>query len=178
MKPSQHIFDKIIHDQPKHPLMENNIRGVFVEYLIADILGYGWVVKDGSWNEWDIDGPNGEKLEIKQSAYLQTWCRQDQPEGQYRISNPSFDIAAKTGYDSGVKTRPADIYIFALHTEKNIEKADHRILKQWEFYVVDKDALPEGQKNISLGPVSRLTSPTSANGLLAEVESMGAFTHD
>ncbi len=178
MIPSQHIFDKIIHDQSKSPLMENNIRGVFAEYLIADILGAGWKVKDGSWNEWDIDGPNGEKLEIKQSAFLQTWCKQNQPEGQYKISKPSFDIAAKTGYNSGIKTRPADIYIFALHIEKNIEKADHRILEQWEFYVVDKKILPKGQKRIGLGPISRLATPVRAKDLLVEIENVGASTHD
>ena len=66
------------------------------------------------------------RLEVKQSAALQTWMAQG------KCSTPSFGIAAKTGYSSNgadwrqAPGRHADIYVFALHPETGSETADHR----------------------------------------------------
>ena len=175
MIPSQHIFERIIVDQSKNRLMDNSWRGVFAEYLIADILGDGWHVKDGNWNAWDIDGPNAEKIEVKSSAFIQPWCKNNMPKGEYRISRPDFDIAAKfpdnTKQEERIKTRPADIYIFALHAERDYKNADHRVSGQWKFYVVSKDSLPKGQGRIGLNPLRKIVTSVRDNELQNKVES-------
>jgi len=91
--PSEHIFNRIVQDQSRGWISENNLRGIFAEYLVADALGDGWTVKNGSWNLWDIDGPNGERIEVKSSAYLQSWTEEALRRKGYRPSPPSFDIA-------------------------------------------------------------------------------------
>jgi len=178
MVPSHHIFEKIIKDQSNKKLIENNLRGVFVEYLIVDILGLGWSVCDGSWNSWDIDGPNATRLEVKSSAYIQSWYNWSVSQGREGISVPRFDIAERKSFWDGESEvefkglgRAAHLYIFALHAEKDPEVADHRVPEQWNFYIVKSETLPVGQKSIGLSGIQKLSKPVSADNLLNEVNS-------
>ena len=170
------IFRKIMEDQFSQPILENNLRGTYAEYLVAGLLGEGWSVKSGSWNAWDIDGPNGEKLEVKSSAYLQTWTEEGEARKSYKPNPPSFGIAEHKydywGEPLAEPDRPADAYVFALHIEQDPRLADQRKPEQWRFYVVPTHRLPKGQKRISLAPLSRLVDPVSSDRLKAEVASV------
>jgi hypothetical protein len=50
----------------------NNVRGVFAEWLVAHILEIPQEVRD-SWAEYDLITPEGVTIEVKASAYLQSW---------------------------------------------------------------------------------------------------------
>ena len=162
--PSQHIFDRIIADQSRNPLIENNLRGIFAEYLVADILGEGWEVCDGTYADYDLLGPMGAKLEVKSSAFIQSWWRMSVEEGASPISKPKFSIKERLG-KCGNRRRAADVYVFALHESKDTGVADHRRVEQWGFYVCLTASLPTGQKTITLGPLTRLASYGKADTL-------------
>jgi hypothetical protein len=174
--PSQHIFDRIVADQSQNPILENNLRGIFAEYLVADLLGPEWSVRPGSWNSWDVDGPKGERIEVKSSAYLQTWTEEYLKRDGYKPSPPSFDIAERAfdywGEPLPSPTRQAHAYVFALHAERDAGIADQRRSEQWQFFVVATARLPVGQRRIGLTSLAKLTEPVSAVGLRAIVLSV------
>ena len=149
-------------------LIENNVRGVFVEYLIAEILGEGWTVSS-TWDSWDLNGPCGAKVEVKSSSFLQSWHKADEFTNGKALPKPTFDIAARTGRWEGndwiaEPGRAASVYIFAIHTETNFELADQRKLSQWEFYVATAKSLPV-QKSISLSRLQKLFKKKTSDQL-------------
>jgi hypothetical protein len=141
-------------------LLSNTLRGILAEFLVAKALG----VADGVRKEWDavdVTAPNGTHVEVKSAAYVQSWQ-------QAKPSTISFDIAKKrswraesTTYDDQLK-RSADVYVFALLTEKDRAKVDPLDLTQWTFHVLATAVLNTkvgDQKTISLAPLLKL-NPT------------------
>ena len=55
-------------------LRANNVRGVFAEWLVAKLLNLNPQTRD-SWAGWDLETPEGIKIEVKTSAYLQSWSQ-------------------------------------------------------------------------------------------------------
>ncbi|MUL34818.1 hypothetical protein [Gloeocapsopsis dulcis] len=67
-------------------LLSNTLRGRLAEFLVASALG----VASGTRVEWDaidVVSPSGVKVEVKSSAYLQSW--------RGRPSRITFDIQHK-----------------------------------------------------------------------------------
>ncbi|WP_020038186.1 hypothetical protein [Salipiger mucosus] len=147
------------------PEMQNNLRGLWVEAMVCELLGDGWIYTGNDWSAWDLEREDGLRVEIKQSAMYQSWGPS--------ISPPRFSIATPKGYypdgetyvanDTG--SRMAHIYIFAWH-----DRADQRIVSEWNFYVVETSRLPEGQKSISLNALTKLVAPVSATELRNRLE--------
>lgn len=136
------------------PLVTNSLRGLLVEAMIAEVLEPHWNWCGADWSSWDFERGDGLRLEVKQSAYLQTWA----PPAHGRIST-SFDIRERTGHWEGAvfieeRGRAADVYVFAYHGEQDAT-ADHREPSQWLFHVVPAPALPATQR-ISLKAVQCL----------------------
>ena len=133
-------------------IVSNVWRGLIAEYLVAQAVGIGEGARD-EWAMYDIHTPDGLKIEVKSSAYLQSWYQ----EGP---SSVGFDIGPKLGWDSASNTyeaeprRSADLYVFALHSHSG-DKAtlDPLNVSQWEFYVLPTARLNEKcptQKKIKL----------------------------
>ncbi len=152
------------------PLISNNYRGLLVEAIVAEALGSEWKWVSEDWSAWDFERSDGMRLEVKQSAALQSWHRSG-----LKRPNPRFDCAARTGRWAGSIWIPepqrfADIYVFAYHSEMNAELADHRVSDQWAFFVVPETSLPV-QKSIGLTKVKELALQASHTNLRAVVES-------
>ena len=181
-----------LHDQVVDHLMKrfygrrliNNVyRGDYVEGLILSALGKQWK-PIGEWGGWDLERDDGIRLEVKQSAALQSWHT---AASAGKPSPSSFDIAPRGGYstDAGVwrevdpPVRSADIYIFALDPEKAPDIADHRRADQWEFYVVRESKLPpkpqktKTQKR-SISTVKKLAAAVTYDELAAKVTELAA----
>lgn len=144
-------------------LCSNLMRGVLAEYMIAKAVN-GCAGIRCEWDAWDVVTPEGIKVEVKTSAYLQTWK-------QRKLSAIGFDIGPKQGGDAaqntvaGPPTRLADVYVFALlaHTEK--ATLDPLDVNQWEFFVLRTAVLNERcpkQKTLSLGSLLKL-GPTKVS---------------
>jgi hypothetical protein len=80
----------------------------------------------------------GTEIEVKSSAYLQSW-------EQKQLSDIKFDIVS----------RAADIHIFCIQTDKLTSDADLLNPERWKFYVVPTRLLP-AQKSIALTPLNNL----------------------
>jgi hypothetical protein len=136
-------------------LIQNNLRSIIVEAMVAKALGSDWRWSSADWAPYDFEGPNGVRLEVKQSAAHQTWSTPTS-----KPSKPLYDVAPRKGFfvqgpdDSAWTTkigRNADVYIFARNDVVG-EQADHRDPAQWRFYVVPAGDLPP-TKTIGLAAI-------------------------
>ena len=173
---TQRLVERVYHQR----LIGNVERGAYVECLIELALSElrpPWSLT-GTWAAWDLEqAESGARIEIKQSAALQTWSAPNAVPSTG--ASPTFDIAPRSGYyaadDSGwianeTPQRLADLYVMARHNEMDPSIADHRLPEQWQFYVVPEHRLPPRQKSISLGPLSRLAEACGFDDLAAAVE--------
>ena len=53
-------------------LISNTARGLFAEYIVASDIGIVNGVNQ-SWLEYDLKSPEGIRIEVKTSAYIQDW---------------------------------------------------------------------------------------------------------
>jgi hypothetical protein len=161
---ARHLFDV--------PVIQNQYRSAFVEALIAPYLkSSGWSYTGDDWKGWDFEHSNGARMEIKQSAAVQTWHRRDG-----KRTKGQFDIAARSGYfDELAKWtaepgRCADVYVFAWNGHGHDDGVDHHDQTQWQFYVVPSAMLPEGQQSISLSKLKKLAAELRISDLAAALD--------
>lgn len=154
------------------PLITNVLRGLIVEAIIALALEPDWEWCSADYASWDFQRSDGLRLEVKQSAYRQSW---DTP-ATAKVS-PGFDVKARTG--RWEKTtfiaepgRAADLYVLAYHDRRD-EGADHRNPLQWEFFVLPATAIPPVAR-IALNSVRRLTQPVRIDNLASRVGAVAA----
>ena len=82
------------------------------------------------------------KIEVKSSAYIQTW-------GQKSLSTINFSISPSYGWNyenntyENEKKRQSDIYVFCLLDCKEQEKIQPTNVMQWKFFVLSTKFLNE-----------------------------------
>jgi len=136
-------------------LVTNVLRGQVAEAIVALALEPEWNWCSADYSGWDFERADGLRLEVKQSAAMQSWSTG-------KPSKAIFDVAARTGYwEAGTEWiakagRPAHLYVFAHHGIYG-DDADHRDPSQWGFYVVPSHVLPD-VKQLGLATISTLTS--------------------
>ncbi len=138
-------------------LVGNTARGVLAEYIVARALKIpiGEEIRD-EWAPFDLETPDGIKIEVKSAAYVQSWK-------QSRLSRISFGTPKTGEWDSesgrflSEPKRRADVYVFALFAQREmpIEPLD---LDQWKFYALSTQKLDD-RKSISLSALEKLVSP-------------------
>lgn len=138
-------------------LLSNALRGKLGEFLVACDLG----VSDGIRNEWDsfdLRTKAGARVEVKTSAYLQSWH-------QERLSKVSFGIAPTYAWEGSTnrfsteRKRHADVYVFCLLAHKDKKTVEPLNVSQWEFFVLPTRLLNEAfgsQKTITLSSLKKL----------------------
>lgn len=140
-------------------LMDNAERGALAEFLVAKAVG------DKSdhrvnWDRYDVTSDEGITIEVKTSAYLQSW-------GQDKLSVLNFGIGKTYGYDNKTNSyenerkRQADVYVFCVFKEKDQENVNVLDTSQWDFYVLSVKRLNEDtyyadRKSISLAALLKL----------------------
>lgn len=136
-------------------IIQNDLRALVVEVIVHYALTPDWRHCSGDWYGWDFEHKDGARLEVKQSALLQTWA------ASRSKPSPRFDVRERTGYWENGNTwiaqpgRYAQIYVFAYHGIDG-ETADHRDPLQWQFHVVRTSALPAA-RTIGLSAVATLS---------------------
>lgn len=115
-------------------LSNNTFRGMLAEYIVACDLGFEKGTRT-EWDAYDLITNEGIKVEVKSSAYLQSWY-------QTKLSKIEFSICPTNAWEASSNTysserkRQADVYVFALlkHLDKlTLNPLD---LDQWQFYVL------------------------------------------
>ncbi|MHA6643739.1 hypothetical protein [Mesorhizobium sp. A623] len=148
------------------PLVNNVLRSIISEAIVDAALDDNWTWCSADWAGIDFQHADGTRLEVKQSAALQSWQNADKKPSQSR-----FDIARRSGFwESSITWIPtpgrnADIYVFAYHPVTDDAVADHRDPSQWLFYVVEESGLPRVAKTISLAAVRKLVDPVGVDEL-------------
>src|SRR5271169_6312054 len=126
------LIRQLAADLFNQKIMSNLVRPLYIERLIAHLLGARWLYVGGDWSGWDIQRDDFARIEVKQSAARQTWS--ERPDRAGKQTRPIFDIRERKGYFAKGGTRwvatpgrPADLYIFAWHGRyEPKEVVDHR----------------------------------------------------
>lgn len=137
-------------------LLSNTLRGALAEFIVATALDIDSGTSRVNWYEYDLLYGN-TRIEVKSSAYLQSWER----EGFSRISftiYPARPVTASLWDDNDI-SRHSDVYVFCLFKSKDRDTANPMMLEQWEFFVVktsDIDKLLGNQRTVTLSTVKSL----------------------
>ncbi|MCP4367843.1 MAG: hypothetical protein GY797_06990 [Deltaproteobacteria bacterium] len=143
-------------------LQANDVRGIFAEWLIAKLLDIPLNVRD-SWIEWDLMTSEGVKIEVKTSAYLQTWS-QKRPSQIVFTGLKGRKLDSETNQYAREATYNADIYVFCVQIEQDPNKWDALDLEQWRFYLLLKEQIERlNQKSLSLKPLTKISQEMTAD---------------
>jgi len=138
-------------------LISNATRGVLAEYLVAVALELDQGVRS-EWDAYDLETEDGVKIEVKSSAYIQSWyqCKLSQIIFSIR---PTFAWDFKTNLQAKEKKRQADIYVFCLLHHKDQNTINPMDMSQWIFYVISTKQLESAcfeRKSITLKKLKSL----------------------
>lgn len=144
-------------------LVGNALRGVLAEYIVATAVSSNMNTRK-EWDAYDVETPEGIKVEVKSGAYIQSWS-------QKRLSTIQFGVPQTQGWDaktnsySTQKNRPSDVYVFCVLAHKDQETINPLNMDQWVFYVISTTALTKAlgsQKTVSLSRLLKL-GPKAVN---------------
>lgn len=122
-------------------LRDNTERGVLAEFLVARAVGATQGIRV-SWDNYDVLAPDGTRIEVKASAYLQSWTQKRHSQIVFgRLSGLEFD-ATRNEFGTERRVR-ADVFVFCVHTERDPAIYDALDVSKWEFYVIDAQAIHE-----------------------------------
>lgn len=138
-------------------LVGNTERGKLAEYIVAMAIGKADEIST-SWDSYDLATPDGVRIEVKTSGYLQTW-------EQKSLSNINFGIRPTHAWNSKENifdeliARQADVYVFCVHKHTEQDTLNPLDINQWDFYTLSTKVLNEkatNQKTITLNGVISL----------------------
>jgi hypothetical protein len=115
-------------------LSSNAERGKFAEYLVALAMHCANGVSE-EWASYDLLSPEGVKIEVKTSAYLQTWAQNELSTIRFSIKSSRAWNADTGAYDAETK-RQADVYVFCVENCKVQDILNPLDMNQWDFYPV------------------------------------------
>lgn len=150
--------------------MSNTAWGVFAEFLVACALGITDEPKV-EWLAYDLKY-KGRKIEVKSSAYLQSWYQKEHSKfifgiGEKRAWDP------KTNKMTPNSKRWSDCYIFSLYGEKDKSKANVMDVSAWEFIVLPTKIINskfKDQKTVGWKSLVKLTNPVKYANLKEDIK--------
>lgn len=143
-------------------LLNNALRGTIAEFIVAKAVNATNQVRV-EWDAFDLVTSEGLKIEVKSSAYLQSWK-------QERDSSIQFSIRSAKGWDATTNIsatesiRSADVYVFCLLKEKNRRLVNPLNIDQWEFFIISTEQINREkgkQKTIGINSLLKM-SPIKA----------------
>lgn len=131
-------------------ILSNRNRAIYAEFLVGSSLDVVNIPKI----EWDgVDLLyKGRKIEVKSSAFIQSWK-------QRKLSPIRFDISKKKAWyaeDNTFETEPvraADCYVFCLYAETDESKVNVLDIRDWQFYVLSTEEIESelgNQKSVGI----------------------------
>ena len=144
-------------------VLDNTERGIVAEFLVANALGLTDKPRV-EWGSYDLKTSAGTKIEVKSSAYLQSWHQKKRSAIVFGIARRKEAWDPNTGVSQthDPPVRFADIYVFCLLKHKNKPTVDPLDTEQWEFYAVSTSRINEKKprsKTIGLQPLRDLAGP-------------------
>lgn len=153
-------------------ILGNTERGKIAEYIVAMALDTHRGTRT-EWDSYDIRTEEGIKIEVKSSAYLQTWAQKTYSRIDFGIQPTQIDNTYNT--NDQTRKRRADVYVFCVITCKEQDSVNPLDLDQWDFYVLStnklNDKIPD-QKKICLAGIQELGArKTNYSGLYQAIHS-------
>lgn len=147
-------------------LVENTTRGILGELIVGIALGLDMSKVKYNWGVCDLIQPDGTKIEVKTSAYMQTW-------NENKLSNIKFS-GLKTRNANGLDVRSkedynSEYYIFCIQNAKSHQEYDQFSLDKWQFKIVARETLAKRNvKSITLNSLQKIAPDTFSFGSLKE----------
>ena len=134
-------------------LRMNIVRGVLAEFLVAKAVGAKEPVRV-AWDNWDVVSASGVSIEVKSSAYLQSWPQRKHSTISFTgLSARRWD--AKEGFGDDREVR-ADVFVFAIQTCREPASYDALDVRQWRFHVVPASIVRRhGTRSVGIGFLER-----------------------
>lgn len=104
-------------------LLSNTTRGLLAEYIVGIALGCTDGTVRREWDAFDLLTESGLRIELKSSAYLQSWQQKSASAIKFAVG-PAMAWFAETNSYAGVRERSADVYVFCLFTTTDRAVAD------------------------------------------------------
>jgi hypothetical protein len=138
-------------------LLNNTLRGALAEFIVAKALGIETSGARVGWEPYDLLFLNRWRIEVKASAYVQSWSQKSNSILSFTI-RPTHTWTPESGF-AGEILHQSDMYIFCVLEERNPETVDPLILDQWSFYPVltaELRGMLSDQKTARLSTILRL----------------------
>lgn len=157
-------------------LCDDDIKGFFAEWLVHKLLGIE-SRRRVSWANNDVVTPEGISIEVKSTAYWQSWKVIDEhgnpldkpkrePPHESKIRFGGLTARDSTDVvDMGSERQlKSDLYVFMFQHEKDIARWNAMDLSQWEFYVLRANHLSQlvTGRTISLSKLRSVQKPLNA----------------
>lgn len=140
-------------------LLSNATRGRFAEFIVALALGISFEKIRDEWGAYDLETPEGIRIEVKSAAYVQSWYQQKESTISFRVPKTrAWD--SRTNKQERESKRQANVYVFALLAHRHQKTIDPLNLDQWHFYVLPTsvlDARTRSQHSITLKTLDSLS---------------------
>ena len=141
-------------------LTSNTQRGTYAEYLVSVAVGAEAPTKT-DWGPYDVLTPEGIKVEVKSSAYLQAWKQAHLSKISFGINQShKYDYDANAyNYEATELVRQAHVYVFCLETCQNPVELNELDLSQWDFYVISAKRINESlgsHKSVTLSKLIKI----------------------
>lgn len=158
-------------------LLNNTMRGAFAEFIVATALDLDLTTTHIDWESYDLRHGD-ELIEVKCSAYLQSWHPKDKPEKYSRIIfsiAPAYEwLPDEARYNYSNLKRHSNVYVFCHYKCKERAPENPLELKNWDFYVLATyklDAAFGSQRSVSLSGLINRGNPTKCDyeGLRAAI---------
>lgn len=162
-------------------VVSNTTRGALAEFIVGTALDADSVFNGvrEEWASYDLYDPRGFPVEVKSSAYIQSWTQNEYSKISFSYpATQSWD--AKTNTQSEEKSRMAHVYVFALLKHKNQETLNPLDVSQWEFYVVSTitlDRRKRSQSSITLKSLQDLHGDAIPYAKLKDAVGEAARSH-
>ena len=130
-----------------------------------------------SWADSDLITPVGIRIEVKASAYWQSWKLVNE-DGTRKPIPPQIDpnrvsvrfggLQARTAVSPAPEDDPprfkSDLYVFCLHCQTDAAAWDAWQLSHWEFYTLTREELSKSGvgKSISLATLRKIRPAMNA----------------
>jgi len=154
-------------------IMGNTERGKIAEYIVAMAMNAHRNTRT-EWDSYDILTEDNIKIEVKSSAYLQTWVQKTYSYLTFGIRPTQAWNQSNNTYEQ-TKKRQADVYVFCVVNCKEQDVVNPLDLNQWEFHVLSAKKLNNmlpNQKSISLTGIQKIGAiKTDYSGLHQAIHS-------
>jgi hypothetical protein len=161
-------------------LCDDDVKGWFAEWLVLKLLGIE-SRRRVSWANSDVVTESGVRIEVKATAYWQSWKVLDE------FGKPKAERSHQDGPDSSIRFRglrardssgvtdmakdralKSDLYVFAFQHERDIVKWNAMDLSQWEFYVLTSVEVASitPARTVSLARLRSVQRPLSAEAFV------------